>query len=60
MTSLNFEAVSAICADSDYKNRLTFVATAKEPTLRLKLSSGADSLKQCKVFIERYRKCLNL
>ena len=60
MTGLNFDAVSAMCADPDYKNRLTFVATAKEPTLRLKLVSGADSLKQSKVFIERYRKCLNL
>ncbi|MBQ2384238.1 MAG: transcription-repair coupling factor, partial [Oscillospiraceae bacterium] len=58
MTGLNFEAVSLICADPDYKSRLTFVATAKEPTLRLKLSSGADSLKQCKVFIERYKQCL--
>ena len=60
MTALDFEAVSRACADPDYKNRLTFVATAKEPTLRLKLSSGVDSLKQSKTFIERYRKCLNL
>ncbi len=60
LTGLDFESVSAICADADYKNRLTFVATAKEPTLRLKLSSGVDSLKQSKVFVERYRKCLNL
>ncbi|MBQ7344658.1 MAG: transcription-repair coupling factor [Oscillospiraceae bacterium] len=58
MTGLNFEAVSRACADPDYKNRLSFVATAKEPTLRLKLSSGVDSLKQSKVFIERYGKCL--
>jgi transcription-repair coupling factor (superfamily II helicase) len=55
MTALDFEAVSAICADAGYKNRISFVATAKEPTLRLKLSSGVDSLKQSKVFIERYR-----
>ena len=34
---------------------LTFVATAKEPTLRLKLANGVDSLKQSKVFVERYR-----
>ena len=60
MTGLNFEAISALCADPDYKTRVQFVATAKEPTLRLKLSSGVDSLKQSKVFIERYRKCLNL
>ena len=60
LTALNFEAVSALCAEPDYKTRVQFVATAKEPTLRLKLSSGVDSLKQSKVFIERYRKCLNL
>ena len=60
LTGLDLEAVGAICADPDYKNRLTFVATAKEPTLRLKLSSGVDSLKQSKVFVERYRKSRNL
>ena len=55
MTDLNFEAVSAICADADYKNRVQFVATAKQPTLRLKLASGVDSLRQSKVFIDRFR-----
>ncbi len=55
MTNLNFEAVSAICADADYKNRVQFVATAKLPTLRLKLSAGVDSLRQSKVFVDRYR-----
>ena len=53
--NLNFEAVSALCADPDYKLRVTFLANAKEPTLRLKLSAGVDSLKQSKVFIDRYR-----
>jgi hypothetical protein len=33
------------------------VATAKLPTLRLKLVTGVDSLRQSKVFIDRYRKC---
>jgi transcription-repair coupling factor (superfamily II helicase) len=60
LTSMNFEGISALCAEADYKARVQFVASAKEPTLRLKLSSGVDSLKQSKVFIERYRKCLNL
>jgi transcription-repair coupling factor (superfamily II helicase) len=55
MSDLNFEAVSAICADGDYKNRVQFVATAKQPTLRLKLASGVDSLRQTKVFIDRFR-----
>ncbi len=57
LTNLNFEAVSQLCADPDYKNRLMFVATAKQPTLRLKLASGVDSLRQSKVFINRYRNC---
>ena len=58
LTDLNFDAVGRICADPDYKNRLTFVATAKVPTLRLKLASGVDSLRQSKVFINKYRSCL--
>ena len=58
MTNLNFEAVSALCNEADYKNRVQFVATAKEPTLRLKLASGVDSLRQSKVFVERYKKCV--
>lgn len=59
LTSLNFEAVSALCADPDYSSRVTFLAAAKEPTLRLKLSAGVDSLKQSKVFIDRYRSFCN-
>ncbi len=57
LSNLNFEAVSALCADPDYKARVQFVATAKQPTLRLRLSSGVDSLKQSKVFVERYLLC---
>ena len=59
LANLNFEAVSALCNDPDYKTRVTFLANTKEPTLRLKLSSGVDSLKQAKVFIDRYRSCCN-
>jgi hypothetical protein len=59
MTNLNFEAVGAICNDTDYKNRVLFVATAKEPTLRLKLVSGIDSLRQAKAFIDRFSKCID-
>ncbi|MBP3479561.1 MAG: transcription-repair coupling factor [Oscillospiraceae bacterium] len=55
LSNLDFEAVSALCADADYKARVQFVATAKQPTLRLKLASGVDSLRQSKIFIERYR-----
>ena len=54
LTNLNFDAVSNLCADKDYQKRLVFVANAKEPTLRLKLAAGVDSLKQSKVFIQRY------
>ena len=54
LANLNFAAVSALCADPDYKLRVTFQPNAKEPTLRLKLSAGVDSLKQSKIFIDRY------
>ena len=59
LTNLNFEAVGAICGDPDYSKRVTFLANAKEPTLRLKLAAGVDSLKQSKVFVERYRTFCN-
>ena len=51
MTQLELEAISKICTEPDYKNRVQFIASAKLPTLRLKLSSGVDSLKQSKIFI---------
>ena len=60
LSTLNFEAVSALCADPDYKARVQFVATAKQPTLRLKLASGVDSLRQSSVFIACYSKYCNL
>ena len=55
MAEMDFEGISAICADPDYKNRLFFVATAKQPTLRLKLHTSADSLKQTKVLVARMK-----
>ena len=55
MTELNFNAISSICTDPDYSKRIQFVATAKQPTLRLKLAAGVDSLRQCKVFLEKYK-----
>ena len=54
LANLNFEAVGALCSDQDYKTRVVFLANAKEPTLRLKLAAGVDSLKQSKVFIQRF------
>ena len=52
--NLNFDAVGNLCADPDYKARVTFLASAKQPTLRLKLTPKVDSLKQCKAFVARY------
>ena len=60
MSDLNFEAVSLVCADPDYKNRLFFMPNAKLPSLRLKLHSSADSLKQAKAFIQRLKKCCQM
>jgi len=60
LSNLNFEAVTLLCNDPDYKNRVQFVATAKLPTLRLRLASGVDSLRQSKVFIQKYRNCCSL
>ena len=54
LANLNFEAVGALCSAPDYKTRVVFLANAKEPTLRLKLAAGVDSLKQSKVFIQRF------
>ena len=58
LTKLNLEAISALCAEAEYKNRIQFIASAKEPTLRLKLASGVDSLRQAKVFIAHFGKYL--
>ena len=56
LADIHLEAFSALCADKDYKNRIQLVASSKIPTIRLKLVSGIDSLRQCKVFIDRYQK----
>ncbi len=52
--SLDFQAFSELCAEPDYKNRVQLIASAKQPTIRLRLASGVDSLRQCKVFIAHY------
>ena len=59
MTELNFDGIGRICNDKDYAKRIQLVATAKQPTLRLRLASGVDSLRQTKVFLEKYRNCCN-
>ena len=58
LVALNLEAISALCTEADYNKRVQFVATAKQPTLRLRLSPGVDSLKQSKVFIEHFTRYL--
>ena len=59
LANLNFDAVGALCSDPDYKLRVTFMPNAKEPMLRLKLAKNVDSLKQSKVFVDRYRNFCN-
>ena len=55
LCDLNFEAFSALCAEPEYKNRIQLIASAKEPTMRLRLASGVDSLRQSKVLIAHYQ-----
>lgn len=55
LSDIHFEAFSALCAEKDYKNRVQLVGSGKVPAIRLKLTSGADSLRQCKAFIKRYQ-----
>ena len=55
LAELNLDAVGKICSDADYQKRVQFVASAKVPTLRLKLVSKLDSLKQSKIFVEKFR-----
>ena len=57
--NLNFEAVGALCNDKDYQERVAFLPNAKEPTLKLQLSGGVDSLKQCDVFLTRFQSFIN-
>ncbi len=55
LCDLNFEAFSALCSEPEYKNRIQLIASAKEPTMRLRLASGVDSLRQSKVLIAHYQ-----
>ena len=51
---LNFQAFSDLCQEASYKNRIQLIASAKQPTMRLRLATGVDSLKQCKLFVTHY------
>ena len=57
LSNLHLEAISILCQIPEYKTRVQFVASAKQPTLRLRLAAGVDSLKQSKVFINNFQKC---
>ncbi len=54
LRELNMQAIHALSLEPKFTNRLQFVPGAKEPTLRLKLLSGSDSLRQSKLFLEAY------
>ena len=56
LTNLDFQVISALCNDPSYKGRVQLLANYKEPTVRLRLASGVDSLRQCKVFVQKYSK----
>jgi transcription-repair coupling factor (superfamily II helicase) len=58
LSVLNLEAISILCQKQDYKSRVQFVASAKQPTLRLRLAAGVDSLKQAKVFISAFQESI--
>ncbi len=55
---MDLEAITKLCSDEGYRSRIQFLANAKVPTLRLKLASGVDSLRQSKVFVSHYCKCI--
>ncbi len=56
LTNLDFQVISALCDDPAYKGRVQLLANFKEPTLRLRLAGGVDSLRQCKVFVQKFGK----
>ena len=58
LANFDLQAVSTLCADASYKGRIQLLANYKDPTLRLKLSSGVEILRQCKVFVQKYKQCV--
>ena len=53
LRSIDFQAVSGICADPDLKKRVLFSA-GDTPRLTLKLQSGDQPLKVCEAFVKKY------
>lgn len=53
LRSIDFQAVSGICADPDLKKRVLFSA-GDTPKLTLKLVSGDQPLRVCEAFVKKY------
>jgi transcription-repair coupling factor (superfamily II helicase) len=53
LRSIDFQAVSGICADPQLKKRVLFSA-GDTPKLTLALQSGEDPLKVCQAFVKKY------
>ncbi len=55
MENFDFSAISAVCAEPAYKNRLFFAASSEKPLLSLKLRQGEDPLKLTEELVRQYR-----
>ena len=55
METFDFPAVSSVCAEPIYKNRIFFAANSEKPMLSLKLKKGEDPLKMTEELVKRYR-----
>ncbi len=55
METFDFPAVSSVCAEPVYKNRIFFAANSEKPMLSLKLKKDEDPLKMTEELVKRYR-----
>jgi len=55
METFDFPAVSSVCAEPTYHNRIFFAANSEKPLLTLKLKKGEDPLKMTEELVKRYR-----
>ena len=54
METFDFPAVSAVCAEPAYKNRIFFAANSEKPLLSLRLKKDEDPLKMAQELVKRY------
>ena len=54
MEVFDFPAVSAVCAEPAYKNRIFFAANSEKPLLSLRLKKDEDPLKMTRQLVQRY------